>query len=303
MVDSRAMRRFLLLLMLVGCGTAAPPSPPTLAYSFDDVSDQKKQMLMEAEQLYRADDREFAVALDELSQDPEMAYWLTRMLVRDLSLVWATAQIDEDRMFRSVLGQSNPAEERALRHFDAMGDRTIECLVRDVVRSEIFETRRTGVRLLARVGETALPGVEEMARDPDPTVRRTAAQVLDQMEDPVPEGAIRLSRSLVEDLDYTVRAEAVKGLARGGEAEGELMRQILSKDPDPFVQRTVATEILAFPDLATAAALVQYMEVCVKRGDRSGIDAADSSLRRLAGRPRSQGVASWRAWLRRVSGS
>lgn len=296
------MRRFLLPLVLVGCGTSAPP-PPSLVHSFDDVSAQKKQMLMEAEQLYRAEDPEFDETLDEMSQDPEMAYWLTLMLVGDLKVAWDTAQIDEENMFRSVLGRRNPIVERVLRHFDAMGSRTTECLVRDVVRSEFFQTRTIGVTLLARVGETALPGVEEMARDPDPAVRRLAAQVLDEMGDPVPERAIRLSRSLVEDPDFTVRAEAVKGLARGGEEEGELMRQILLNDPDPFVQRTTATEILAFPDLATAAALVQYMEVCITRGDRSGIDAADASLRRLAGRPQSQGVASWRAWLRSVSGS
>ena len=297
------MRRFLLLLVLVGCGTSAPPSPPTLAYSFDDVSTQKKQMLVEAEQLYRADDPEFDAVLDELSRDPEMAYWLTLMLVGDLKVAWDTAQIDEDHMFRSVLGQRNPIVERVLRHFDAMGSRTTECLVRDVVRSEFFPTRSIGVTLLARLGETALPGVEEMAQDSDPTMRRMAAQVLDEMEDPAPQRAIRLSRSLVKDPDFTVRAEAVKGLTRGGEDEGELMRQILLNDPDPFVQRTTATEILAFPDLATAAALVQYMEACITRGDRSGIDAADASLRRLAGRPQSQGVASWRAWLRSVSGS
>jgi hypothetical protein len=296
------MRRFLLPLVLVGCGTSAPP-PPTLAYSFDDVSAQKKQMLMEAEQLYRADDPEFEAALAELSQDPELAYWLTHMLVRDLKLAWDTAQIDEDRMFRSVLGQRNASVERVLKHFDAMGSRTTECLVSDVVRSEFFQTRAIGVTLLARGGETALPGVEEMARNPDPTVRRLAAQVLGEMGDPVPERAIGLSRSLVEDPDFTVRAEAVKGLARGGEEEGKLLRQILLHDPDPFVQRASATAILAFPDLATAAALVQYMEICVTRGDNSGIDAADASLRRLAGRPQSQGVASWRAWLRSVSGS
>jgi hypothetical protein len=269
----------------------------------DEISDEKQQRLVQGEQLYRADDPAFDSLRDELARDPETAYWLTHMLVFDLVVAWQNSESNDQRLFQSVLGKQYPAVERALRHVDAMGEATIECLVEVVVHSELFQTRTVGVILLARVGEPALPALREMAREPVAATRRLAAQVLTEMAEPVPEGNLALVRVLVEDSDYTVRAEAVKGLARGGETDADLMRRILLTDPDPYVQRTSATEILAFPDLATAAALIQYMEMALRLDDSMGVDAADASLRRLAGRRQSGDLATWKEWLRSVSGT
>jgi hypothetical protein len=298
------MRPLFLLTLAVGCGTAptAPP-PPQLARSMDALSEEKKRALVEAERLYRDEDPAFSAALEELARDPETAYWFAQLLVFDLVEVWDRAEASDERMLQSALGQRSPAFERALTTFDAMGTSTLECLTDVVIKSQKFETREVGVRLLARLGEPALPAVGELQRHAEPRTRRLAAEVVANMEEPVPDGYIALLREMAGDTDFTVRSAVVKGLVRGGEEEAELVRELMLEDPDDFVRRTAASEILAFTEPAPPEALVRYLELCIQSGDRRGVEAADASLRRLAGRRESGNLESWKAWLRSVSGT
>ena len=93
-----------------------PLGPPVWTTPTRPVSRMRFAIVTTAGLHYR-DDPAFDAVRDEMARDPWTAYWLTQMLVRDLKVAWDTTQVDDDRMFMSVLGERNPDVERArVRH-------------------------------------------------------------------------------------------------------------------------------------------------------------------------------------------
>ena len=81
------------------------------------------------------------------------------------------------------------------------------------------------------------------------------------------------------------------------------MREILVQDPDHFVRRTAAKSLASYPSVATATALVDYLERTVAELDGKGSEFAQESLAVLAGKSGHRTVAAWRTWLEQYSRS
>lgn len=282
--------RFAIIVVFAACAAepqrAPAPRPPA----------EQQARLVEAERLYRSNDPGFAVVRDDLANDPVTARWLTRMFIRDL--IWARdqRQANDEAFMQAVAGKSaHPVEERALRDLQALGAAAAPALIEDLLRSPYGDRRRIGADLLGIVGPAALPALQPLLGDRNRDTRRLAVRALIDMEK-TPPVRVALERGAT-DSDFTVRAEAVVGLARIGAEQAPRLHEMLRSDGDPFVRRAVAAQLAAFHDAATARALVDYLEHCVSSGEVRGGEAAEAALIEIAGSKQRGGIAGWRTWL------
>src|SRR5688572_12431214 len=170
-----------LALVLAACGSAPtaasdPTGPP--------LETAQQQQLKDAEKQYRARAPEFAQTREALASNPATAWWLTRMLVRDV--VWYTdhQQADDTKFLDEVTGKKSTWLERARAELTAMGPAAVPCIVEDLLKSRFSDRRMLGAQLLGQIGPAAVPHMGPLLRDADPRLRRLAAEALGQM----PEG-------------------------------------------------------------------------------------------------------------------
>jgi hypothetical protein len=276
-------------LALAGCasgpGKPAAPRP----------ADEQVAALAEAERLYRAGDEAFAARRDVLATDPSAAFWLTRMLVRDVMFADQNRRAtDEEFLAAAALGAEDPLRSRAIGQLRALGPAAVPALVQDLLQSEFPDRRELGIELLGRIGPPAMSALLPQMDSDDWRLRRSIVEVASALDGPEADEVLLRGAA---DAHFGVRAPALVGLLDRGEAHVPRARAVLAQDSDAFVRRKVAEALATHPDRDTAAALVTYYEDCLARGDRRGLEVADQSLRSISGHGRSGDLAFWRAWL------
>ncbi len=277
------------LAALVACAGASAPVAPLL-------DEAQQAELKSAEALYRRGDAGFGEVRDRLARDPATAFWLTRLFVWDLVRAVDALAGDDDQFLRAAIGVRDPRVSAAVEQLRAIAPAAVPAITADLLRSPFSDRRRLAVDVLGAMGPGVLPGLMPVLEDGDWRVRQAVVRTAMQIEGEG-DGARALLERAAADPHFAVRATAFEGLAASGEAAAPRLREALSRDPDQFVRRTVATALGEFRDLATAAVLVEFYAAALAAGDRDGVRAADDSLRRLAGRDRGGDLSFWRAWL------
>jgi len=255
----------------------------------------QQERLAKAERLYRANDPAFAADREVLAADPVTAFWLTRMLIRDIVVVREGR--DPDREFeRAAASVANPVEVRAMTQLVALGGAAMPCIRRDLLESRQGPLRELGVEACARIGVPALPDLAEMQQSSDANQVRGAVRALAAM-DPT-EASLAQLRPAAQHPDFTVRAAAVRGLVRGSIADVALVRSMLAGDADSFVRRTAASALATVPEARNAEALVSYLRRCLAESDAAGEKVAQDALQRLSATRGPRTADAWTEWAR-----
>jgi hypothetical protein len=283
-------------MVLAGCtsGEVRQPAPrPT---------DAQQQQLVAVERAYRTADPGFAAQRDELASDPTTALWLTRLFIRDLVVARDARDPGRDeQVLRAAARIKDPTEVRALEQIDALGARALPCIVEDLLKNRQGPARELGIELCGRLGEAALPSLEPLLQDSEVRTRRAAVRGIGAV--PPSAQTLQLLRRSSGDSDYTVRADAVRGLAVGGAGEAMLLRKVLAEDSDPFVRRVAAQSLGRHRDQATAMALVSYLERCQREHEPEGAQAAQAALQELSGSKGTRTLERWRQWAATWTGA
>lgn len=261
----------------------ATPDPDTFA------------RLAEAERAYRHGALGYAEIRDELMQDPVAAAWLTRMFVRELVRVREGRPLGEDQdLLRAAANIENPVEKRAIQEIVVLGKGAVPVLIGELLLNDQAHNREYGIELVGYVGRPAMAAVLEASRSTSPRERRSAARALGVLPRE-PEALARL-HELAQDREFTVRADAARGLRHGEAGAAELLRSMVRDDDDPFVRRTAATALLGHPGRPTAAALIDYLDRCRREVDTRGYEAAQAALVELAAARGPRTIEAWRRW-------
>jgi HEAT repeat protein len=217
------------------------------------------------------------------------------MFVRDLFAAREGRQLGEDtELLAAAGGLQVVAATRALGELRALGAVAVPTVVGDLLRHEQPQPRELGIEILAAIGTPSVPALREVAHSGEPKHRRAAARALGGIgSDP---DIMATLRELAGDDDYTVRADALRGLRNGGEPARALLLERLRADADPFVRRVAAQALAGHPATATALALVDYLERCKRDRDWPGEQAAQESLQHLAGTRSPRTPEAWRAF-------
>lgn len=301
------------LSLLVACGTA-DRRPPVSAWTalFPDVvvhepgarqltrTGTNEQMLAvdRAVRVYiDADDEEFAKVRDEVARDPVQAYWLTRYLVMFVEKARERAANTDLREAKLAVGDE-PVWSRPIRHIKALGAAAVPVVVLELLRSPVSDRVELGRELLREIGPEALPAWRDVFGIDEPRMRRRCANVLADWGTEHP--AVReMLMTLRTDDEFGVRAAAYRGLA-SDPANVDLLVDALMRDPDPFVQRTIAVALGGHYSRQTAGALVDFMSRAVEASDYRAVLAADEALRKMSGRAERADLRTWRTWLTTV---
>lgn len=278
-------------VLFAACASAPPP------YNPGEPDAAGRQRLAACERAYREQVPDYPQLRDELAKDPVLAGWWVRVLVHDLFTVREGRPLGRDEdLLRAAAKIENPVEVRALAELKTLGARAVPTIVGDLLRHPQPQPRELGVEVIGTIGAPALPALAELAREGEPRFRRAAARAYGAMP-PSPETLSAL-RALASDGEYTVRADALRGLRGGGPEAGQLLRERLVGDRDPFVRRQAARSLVECREPATATALVDYLDRCQREQDAAGERNAQESLAGLAGTKGPRTVEAWRKWAR-----
>lgn len=246
--------------------------------------------LVELENAYRrGDDAGFAALCAAIADRPVPSFWLARMLIREV-LGARDRGIDGERALVTVPPWQRPADLLV-----AMGAAAAPCIVVDLLGNPHADRRELGAELLARLGPDALPAWIRAHSVDDTRVRRKALEVVSSWE-PLPPLAETSLLDATRDADFGVRAAAFTALGRAGRAQSARLVAALASEPDPFVQRAIASSLVAMPSRDAAQAVVAFLERSTMAGDVESADLADEVLRRMSGRGERTALATWRQW-------
>ena len=251
------------------------------------------EVLKQAERAYRNNDPEFSSLLDELGDQPAMAFQFTRLLETDLLWARKNRRSEDAEFLRAAVGRSHPIEERALSAMATLGSRAMPAIHQDLLEHPYIDNRQVGLQAAESIGAPAEAWLLELAVSSDPARRRTAVEGLGRIPSS-PATTAALEAALV-DAEFTVRAKAVVAVARHGNAAA--VRNVLILEDDAFVRRRAAEELAAFEGLESARALVDYLDASREARDAAGVTAAQGSLGSLAGTDGRRSVSAWRSWL------
>lgn len=291
------MRRSLAMHLSSFALLAACSGGPEVAQRFDPGKPDRAQQerLAGAERLYRANDPAFAAERDALASDPVCAFWLTRMLVRDI--VHVREGRDPDREFeRAAASAGNPIEVRAMTQLVALGGAAMPCIRRDLLESRQGPLRELGVEASARIGIPALDDLAELQRSRDANQVRAAVRALAAM-DPS-DGSLAQLRAAARHPEFSVRAAASRGLVRGNLADVSVVRSMVADDPDRFVRRTAAAALATVSEARNAEVLVAHLRRCIADSDAVGEASAQEALQRLSGTRGPRTADAWAEWAR-----
>jgi hypothetical protein len=274
-----------------------PPRPvPTEA--------AQKTLLQETEALFRAGSQEaFLAHVDRCAADPVVAAWLTRGLVfHMLDARERQLTAEAERLPVQALAD-NPRYRDGLAGIVRLGPAAVPTLLAELIGHRSSKTREFGAEILGQLPDSVLPQLRAAFAGADQRSRRYLVLAVARM--PASPAVETELLAFSRHEDFSVRAEALAGLAGYGERHLELLRRAVAEDPDPFVQRQIVMRLDRFPDRRTAAAVVDFYARAEKAGDQPGIRAAERTLIEMSGRPISTaggrvaryGLASWREWL------
>lgn len=279
---------FLLVAIATACASSGS------SYEPGELSPELAAQCRELETAYRAGDPAYPARRDALAADATAAAWLTRMFVRDLILIREGRPLGEDtELLASAAKLGHRVENGALGEIKSLGARAVPTLVGDLLRHDQPQPRELGIELLALVGAPAIPAVQEVARTGDDKARRAAARTLGRIG--VDDAVFKTLSELAVDSDYTVRADALRGLRTGGEPSVQLLLERMRDDQDPFVRRVAARTLGEWRSTRTATVLIDYLEKCKRDRDWLGEQAAQISLQRMAGTRGPRTPEAWRA--------
>lgn len=251
-------------------------------------------VLRAAEAAYRSEHQDYAVRRAEVWRDPDATGWLVRMFVHDVFAVREQRPLASrpEELARRAAGK-DPVEARAIEEIRAAGERAVPVLVGDLLLDDQPLHRELGVELLAEVGATARPALLEVARTGPVKSRRAAARALGLIG--LDEPSLHMLTTMLADGDYTVRADAARGLGSGGVAGLPVLLARLDVERDPFVVRTIVQAMGELRVRASGDALVARLERCIAIRDEDGERAAQAALQRLTATRGVRSVAAWRA--------
>lgn len=275
------------MLSLAAC-SAAP-----VRYQPGRLGEGQIAVLRAAEAAYRAEQPDYAVRRAEVWRDPDATAWLVRMFVHDVFAVREQRPLGErpEELARRAAGR-DPVEMRAIEEIRAAGARAVPVLVGDLLLDDQPLRRELGIELLAEVGDAARPAVLEVARAGPVKSRRAAARALGLIG--LDEPSLQLLTTMLQDSDYTVRADAARGLGSGAGVGLPVLVAHLDVEPDPFVVRTIVQTMGELRVRASGRALVARLERCIAGRDDEGERAAQAALQRLAATRGVRSVAAWR---------
>jgi HEAT repeat protein len=276
--------------LLGGCASTEP------AWSPGELDSRRQQQCRTVERAYREELPEYPALRDELAKDPVAISWYVRMLIRDLLTVREGRPLGSDEdLLRAAAKIEHIVEIRALAEIDAIGVAAVPTIVGDLLRHSQPLLRELGFELIGRIGAPALPALRDLARDEEVRHRRAAARAAAAIG--ITPEVLALLRQLANDPEFTVRADALRGLRLGGGDEARtLLCARMRDDGDPFVRRQAARSLVGHPAAASALALVDYLARCKLEKDAPGEEAAQDALMALAGAKGPRTEAAWRQW-------
>lgn len=276
--------------LLGACASTEP------AWNPGELDKQRQQQCKAVERAYREELPEYPALRDELAKDPVAISWFVRMLIRDLFTIREGRPLGSDEdLLRAAAKIEHIVEIRALAEFDAIGVAAVPTIVGDLLRHSQPQPRELGVELIGRIGAPALPAVRELAQDGEARHRRAAARAAAAIG--ITPDVLALLRKLAGDAEFTVRADALRGLRRGGGIEAQaLLCARLRDDDDPFVRRQAARSLVGHPSQASAQALVDYLARCKAERDAQGEQTVQDALMALAGAKGPRTEEAWRKW-------
>ena len=245
--------------------------------------------LKQVERAWRERDERFSASRDALAADPLTAFWLARLLVRDLLFATDGAAADASALI---------GEAPWRRPFDAlvaMGAPAVPCIALDLLRSSRADRRDVAARLFAAMGPAALPVWSPVLRVDDARARRAAVRALGRL--PEDGEALRLLTRGLTDPDLGVQAESLRALGGQGASGGAMLRQRLAVESDRFLRVAMIEGLGNQRDRAAAEVLVQCLEQAFAERDQDAAFAARNSLMQISGRREPGGLASWQDWL------
>ncbi len=273
--------------VFAACG-GAPPS-----YRPGELTPEQIGVCRDADRAYHENSKDYPALRERIAKDPVMTAWLVRVFVRDLITVREGRPLGEDdELFRAAARIENPVEARAMAEIRQLGAAAVPTLVGDLLLHSQPQPRELGIELLSMVGAPAVPALQEVARTGEVRPRRSAARALGRIG--VDGAVLATLRELASDGDFTVRADALRGITGGGEPARALLLERLQQDGDPFVRRVAAQALGNFPGRVSAMALVDFLERCRREQDTAGETAAQKTLQRLAGVRSMREPAAWR---------
>ena len=179
------------------------------------------------------------------------------------------ASINEIRLYRSTLGQ--PPLPRVITVPEGVDPELLAGLSADDARERV-----RAVQKLGRTGEeSALAVFERVIRqDDDPMVRGQAAAALGKFGS---ERAIPALQAALDDLEQSVRVQAVRGLGHiGGESSARILGELLLNDADGRVRRTAAWSLGQVDDELARS----YLKAASRDPDSAVRQTASQSLGR-----------------------
>lgn len=278
---------------LVGVTLLAACSSAPARYQPGRLGEAQITVLRAAEAAYRAEQPDYAVRRAEVWRDPDATSWLVRMFVHDVFAMREQRPLASrpEELARRAAGQ-DPVEARAIEEIRAAGERAVPVLVGDLLLDDQPLQRELGIELLAEVGAPARPALLEVARTGSVKSRRAAARTLGLVG--LDEPSRQQLMAMLVDGDYTVRADAARGLGSSGAVGLPVLLAHLEVERDPFVVRTIVQTIGELRVRASGDALVARLERCLARGDDEGERAAQAALQRLTATRGVRSVATWR---------
>jgi len=274
---------------LAACSSTRAPRGPT-------VLDQAQVgVVKRVERAYREQDPEYPRIRDAALADPAVAEWLVRVFVIDVSSVRERQGVrDDDFIHPSGRPDDEVPPTRAVAEIATIGEKAVPVLVDELLLHEQPQPRAVGIELLTKIGAPAVPELKRVLADGKPQHRRAAARALGAIG--LDAEAFVMLRDLAASGDWTIRADAMLGLAGGDDAAHQLLLHHVANDPDAHVRRMAARSLAKFPQASTAHALVDYLDRCTSERRRDGVEEAQYALQAISDTRRARTVQDWRAF-------